>query len=181
MAGAGKLTPAIDWPRYLEMMGVAGHDSVIIGEPSYFKELSRALGDVPLAVWRNYLRVRVVDDLAPYLNAEVVERAFDFNGRTITGTPRAPSRAGSAALTEVEGSIGDLLGKVYVARHFPPEAKARMDAARRQPARRVRRVGIDELDWMGPRDASARRTAKLAQLHGRRSAIRTSGSDYPGS
>ena len=100
-AGAGKLTPAIDWPRYLEMMGVAGHDSVIIGEPSYFKELSGALGDVPLAVWKDYLRVRVVDDLSPYLNAAVVERAFDFNGRTLTGTPQIRPRW-KRALTEVE-------------------------------------------------------------------------------
>ena len=96
LAGAGKLTPAIDWPRYLEMMGVADHDSVIVGEPSYFEELSRAFGDVPLAVWRDYLRVRVVDDLAPYLNAAVVERSFDFNGRTLHGHAARSGRAGSA-------------------------------------------------------------------------------------
>ena len=148
LAGAGKLTPAIDWPRYLEMMGVADHDSVIIGEPSYFKELSRAFGDVPLAVWRDYLRVRVVDDLAPYLNAAVVERAFDFNGRTITGTPQIRPRW-KRALGEAEASIGDMLGKAYVARHYPPAAKARMDQLVANLLAAFA-SSIDELEWMGP-------------------------------
>ena len=148
LAGAGKLTPAIDWPRYLEMMGVADHDSVIIGEPSYFKELSRAFGDVPLAVWRDYLRVRVVDDLAPYLNAAVVERSFDFNGRTITGTPQIRPRW-KRALGEAEASIGDMLGKAYVARHYPPAAKARMDQLVANLLAAFA-SSIDELEWMGP-------------------------------
>ena len=148
LAGAGKLTPAIDWPRYLEMMGVADHDSVIIGEPSYFKELSRAFGDVPLPVWRDYLRVRVVDDLAPYLNAAVVERSFDFNGRTITGTPQIRPRW-KRALGEAEASIGDMLGKAYVARHYPPAAKARMDQLVANLLAAFA-SSIDELEWMGP-------------------------------
>jgi predicted metalloendopeptidase len=148
LAGANKLTPAIDWPRYLELTGIAGHDSVIIGEPSYFKELSSALADVPLAVWRDYLRVRVVDDLAPYLNAAVVERAFDFHGRTITGTPQIRPRW-KRGLAETEAAIGDVLGKAYVARHYPPAAKARMD----QLVANLRAAfasSIDELEWMGP-------------------------------
>jgi putative endopeptidase len=148
LAGAAKLTPAIDWPRYLEMMGVAGHDSVIIGEPSYFKALSGALADVPLATWKDYLRVRVVDELAPYLNAAVVERAFDFNGRTLTGTPQLRPRW-KRGLAETESAIGDMLGKAYVARHFPPAAKARMDQLIAN-LRAAFASSIDELDWMGP-------------------------------
>jgi putative endopeptidase len=148
LAGAGKLTPAIAWPRYLEMMGVAGHDSVIIGEPSYFRELSSALGDVPLPVWKNYLRVRVADDLAPYLNAAMVGFAFDFNGRTVTGTPEIRPRW-KRGLTETEKAIGDMLGKAYVARHFPPAAKARMDRLIAN-LRAAFAASIDEIDWMGP-------------------------------
>ena len=148
LAGARKLTPAIDWPRYLEMMGVANHDSVIIGEPSYFKELSRALGDVPLPVWKDYLRVRVADDLAPYLNAAMVGFAFDFNGRTLTGTPEIRPRW-KRGLAETEAAIGDMLGKAYVARHFPPAAKARMDELIAN-LRTAFASSIDELEWMGP-------------------------------
>jgi len=148
LAGARKLTPAIDWPAYLELMGIAGHDSVIIGEPSYFKELSNALRTAPLAVWRNYLRVRVADELAPYLNAAMVEFAFDFNGRTVTGTPQIRPRW-KRGLAEAEEAIGDMLGKAYVARHYPPAAKARMD----QLVANLRAAfasSIDELEWMGP-------------------------------
>jgi predicted metalloendopeptidase len=148
LAGASRLTPAVAWPRYLEMLGVAAHDSVIIGEPSYFEELSRALRSESLAVWRDYLRVRVADDLAPYLNAAVVERAFDFHGRTISGTPQLRPRW-KRALSEEEAVIGDMLGKAYVARHFPPAAKVRMD----QLVGNLRAAfasSIDELDWMSP-------------------------------
>ena len=148
LAGAGKLTPAIGWPRYLEMMGVAGHDSVIIGEPSYFRELSSALGDVALPVWKNYLRVRVADDLAPYLNAAMVGFGFDFHGRTVTGTPEIRPRW-KRGLTETEKAIGDMLGKAYVARHFPPAAKARMDRLIAN-LRGAFATSIDELAWMGP-------------------------------
>jgi putative endopeptidase len=148
LAGAGKLTPAIDWPTYLELMGIAGHDSVIIGEPSYFKELSAAVRDVPLAVWRNYLRVRVADEIAPYLNAAMVDLAFDFNGRTITGTPEIRPRW-KRGLAETEASIGDMLGKAYVARHYPPTAKARMDELVAN-LRAAFASSIDELEWMGP-------------------------------
>ncbi len=160
LAGAAKLTPAIDWPRYLEMTGIAEHDSVIIGEPSYFKELSRALAEVPLDVWRDYLRARVIDDLAPYLNAELVDRAFDFNGRTITGTPELRPRW-KRALGETEAGIGDMLGKAYVARHFPPEAKVRMDELIANLLEAFA-SSIDELEWMGP---ETRREAH-AKLHG---------------
>ena len=148
LAGARKLTPAIDWPAYLELMGIAGHDSVIIGEPSYFQELSNALRNAPLAVWRNYLRVRVADELAPYLNAAMVEFAFDFNGRTLTGTPQIRPRW-KRGLAATEAAIGDMLGKAYVARHYPPAAKARMD----QLVANLRAAfasSIDELEWMGP-------------------------------
>ena len=153
LAGAKKLVPAIDWPRYLELMGVAGHDSVIIGEPSYFGALSKALEDVPLPVWKDYLRVRLTDDLAPYLDAATVELAFDFNGRTITGTPQLRPRW-KRGLGETEAAIGDLLGKAYVSRHFPPAAKARMDALIRNLLAAFA-TSIDELDWMGPETRQA--------------------------
>jgi len=159
-AGATQATPGINWTRYLAGMGIAGHDQVILGQPSFFKDVGKALNDVPLATWRDYLQVRAIDAYAPFLTDAVVQRHFAFYGRTLSGTPELEPRW-KRGLEHTEGAIGDLLGKVYVAKHFPPQAKQRMDAL---VANLLKAFGasIDELEWMGPqtrREAHAKLAA----------------------
>ena len=153
VAGAEKLTPGLDWSAWLAGMGAASHDQIIVGQPSYFKELGKAMGDVPLATWKDYLTLRVIDTFSPYLGAAFVDEQFDFYGRTLSGVPQLKPRW-KRALGELEGSVGDLLGKEYVARHFPPEAKRRMDAL---VANLLKAFdgGIGQLDWMGPETRKA--------------------------
>ncbi|RPI13847.1 MAG: M13 family peptidase [Lysobacterales bacterium] len=148
VAGATKASPGLDWNRYFERVGIRSHDHLIVGQPSYFADLGKALGDVPLETWRDYLKIRVVDSFAPYLDAKMVERNFDFYGRTLSGTPELRPRW-KRGLAETETAMGDLLGKTYVERHFPPQAKKRMDEL---VANLTKAFGlsIDELEWMGP-------------------------------
>ncbi len=158
-AGASKATPGIDWARYLASAGAPGHDHLILRQPSYVVEVGKALRDVPLATWKDYLQVRVIDAYAPYLGDAMVQRHFDFYGRTLSGTPQMLPRW-KRGLEETEGAIGDLLGKVYVERHFPPQAKQRMDEL---VTNLLRAFGssIDELEWMGP-ETRREAHAKLA-------------------
>jgi predicted metalloendopeptidase len=148
LAAAAKQTPGIDWTRLFAAMGIKGHDHLIVGQPSFFAELGKALGDVPLETWQDYLRLRLVDDFSPYLSKAFVDENFDFYGRTLTGTPELKPRW-KRGLAETEAAMGDLLGKEYVARHFPPEAKRRMDALVANLLKAFA-VSIDELEWMGP-------------------------------
>lgn len=148
VAGASKVTPGLDWGAFLEGIGIRGHDHLIIGQPSFFADLGKALEDVPLATWRDYLQVRTVDSFAPYLNAALVQKHFDFYGRTLSGTPELKPRW-KRGLAESQAAMGDLLGKLYVAKHFPPQAKQRMD----QLVANLLRAfdsSIDELAWMSP-------------------------------
>jgi putative endopeptidase len=147
VAAATRATPGIDWARYLDALGAAGHDHLVIGEPSYFVELGRMLAEVPLVTWKDYLQVRAIDAHAPYLGDALVQKHFDFHGRTLSGTPEIRPRW-QRGLAETEAALGDLLGKAYVARHFPPLAKRRMDAL---VANLLESFGssIDELEWMG--------------------------------
>jgi predicted metalloendopeptidase len=148
VAGATKATPGLDWGAFLTGVGIRGHDQVIVGQPSYFEDLGRALTDEPLETWRDYLQVRAVDGFAPYLNAALVEKHFDFYGRTLSGTPDLKPRW-KRGLAETEAAMGDLLGKVYVSKHFPPQAKERMD----QLVANLLKAfdsSIDELAWMSP-------------------------------
>jgi predicted metalloendopeptidase len=147
VAGAGKATPGIDWSGWLAAVGIA-NDQLIVGQPSYFVELGKALGGAPLATWKDYLSLRVIDAFSPYLSNAFVQEHFDFYGRTLTGTPELKPRW-KRGLAETEAAMGDLLGKVYVARHFPPEAKHRMDELVANLLKAYA-VSIDELDWMGP-------------------------------
>jgi predicted metalloendopeptidase len=147
VAGAMQATPGVDWAAWLESMGIR-HDQLIVGQPSYFKELGKALNDVPLATWRDYLKLRVIDDFSPYLSQAFVDEHFDFYGRTLSGTPQLKPRW-KRGLDQTETSMGDLLGKEYVKRHFPPEAKQRMDALVANLLKAFE-VSIDELEWMGP-------------------------------
>jgi predicted metalloendopeptidase len=159
LAGAAKATPGLDWTRYFAGLGIKAHDQLVVGQPSYFAEVGRALEDVPLATWKDYLQVRVIDAHAPYLNDALVQKHFDFYGRTLSGTPELKPRW-KRGLAETEAAIGDLLGKAYVARHFPPQAKQRMDAL---VANLLKSFGtsIDELEWMGP-ETRREAHAKLA-------------------
>jgi putative endopeptidase len=147
VAGAMKATPGIDWAHWLDAMGIQ-HDQLIVGQPSYFRDLGKALGEVPLGTWKDYLKLRVIDDFSPYLSKAFVEENFDFYGRTLSGTPQLKPRW-KRGLDETENAMGDLLGKEYVKRHFPPEAKQRMDALVANLIKAFA-VSIDELDWMGP-------------------------------
>jgi predicted metalloendopeptidase len=121
---------------------------VVLCQPDYFKAVGKALQDVPLATWKDYLLLRTLDAYSPYLSKAFVDENFDFYARTLTGTPELKPRW-KRALDDMEVSVGDLLGKEYVKRHFPPEAKARMDELVHNLLKAFS-TGIDELDWMGP-------------------------------
>jgi len=165
LAGAAEATPGLDWARLLAQAGITGHDHIVLGQPSYFVDVGKALGDVPLDTWKDYLQVRAIDAYAPYLNDALVQRHFDFYGRTLSGTPALKPRW-KRGLDETENAMGDLLGKAYVARHFPPEAKSRMDELVAN-LRKAFGTSIDELQWMGPetrREAHAKLAAFTVKI-----------------
>jgi len=145
---AEKTTPGIDWSAWLDQMTLAGTKQFVLAQPDYFEAVGKAVAEVPLATWKDYLTLRALDAYSPYLSKAFVDENFDFYSRTLSGIPQLKPRW-KRALAELEGSTGDLLGKEYVKRHFPPEAKARMDELVANLLKAFD-VSIDELEWMGP-------------------------------
>jgi putative endopeptidase len=145
---AEKATPGIDWSEWFAGMGIAGTQQFVLAQPDYFKAVGKAIQQESLATWRDYLTLRTIDSFSPYLSAAFVQENFDFYARTLSGTPELKPRW-KRALGELEMSAGDLLGKEYVKRHFPPEAKQRMDVLVANLLKAFD-ASIDELDWMGP-------------------------------
>jgi predicted metalloendopeptidase len=145
---AEQATPGIDWSQWLTGMTLPGTGQLVLTQKDYFQEVGKTLADVPLATWQDYLVLRTIDAYSPYLSKAFVDENFDFYQRTLSGTPEIKPRW-KRALAEIESSTGDLLGKEYVKRHFPPEAKVRMDALVGNLLRAFD-TSIDELEWMGP-------------------------------
>jgi predicted metalloendopeptidase len=148
VAEAEQATPGIKWSTWLTQMGLPGSGQMVLSQQDYFQEVGKAIDDVPLATWRDYLTLRAIDSYSPYLSQAFVDANFDFYQRTLSGTPQLKPRW-KRALAEVENSTGDLLGKEYVKRHFPPEAKQRMDGLVANLLKAFD-ASIDELEWMGP-------------------------------
>ncbi len=149
VADLPKLAPHIDWKRYLAAAGVAGKvDSIVIGQPTYFKGLDALVAQVPMSTWRAYVNTHYLHAFAPYLTHDFVDTRFAFVGTTLRGTPENRPRW-QRGVRLVEQSIGEGLGRLYVAAYFPPESKVRMDRLV-QNLLAAYKVSIDGLDWMSP-------------------------------
>jgi putative endopeptidase len=156
------LMPGYDWPRYARSAGIeAKVDSVIVSEPSYFKALAKVMTGTPLPVWKAYFKWRVLSASAPYLSKAFVDERFAFTGGVLRGVPENQPRW-KRGVALLDGSIGEALGKLYVAKYFPPQNKARMQALVRNLLEAYRR-DIDTLDWMSA-ETKVGAQAKLAKM-----------------
>jgi len=131
---------------------------LVVRQPDYVRTFAGLWASEPLADWQAWASWRVLRSRAPYLNAAIVEEAFDFNGRTLSGTQENRERW-KRGVSLVQDLLGEVVGKLYVAQHFPPEAKQRMQVLVENLQEAYRR-NIAELEWMG---ADTRRAA-LAKL-----------------
>ena len=153
-----ELTPGFDWDAWFSALGDKGIGEVIVREPGYFGAMAEAVDAVPLADWKAWLKWNVLRAYSPFLSKAFADESFDFYGRTLTGAPenRARWKRGVAL---VEGSLGEAVGKLYVAEHFPPAAKGRMQALVKNLIEAYRR-DIKDLDWMSS-ETKAKALAKL--------------------
>jgi predicted metalloendopeptidase len=149
LADLAGLAPGYDWHRYLADTGVDGKVAyLIVSQPSYVKEFAHILADTPLPVWKSYFRWRLLSDYARFLSRAYVDQHFAFYGTALQGVPQNRPRW-QRGLILVDGSIGEALGKLYVAQNFPPQSKSRAEELVKNLLEAYRR-DIDRLDWMGP-------------------------------
>ncbi|WP_112246189.1 M13 family metallopeptidase [Kribbella monticola] len=149
-AGLDELTPGFDWSVWLAGAGVpeSAFASLIVREPSYLTAAASALQELDLEDWKVWLSWRIVHSAAPLLSKAFVDENFAFYGRVLTGAPELRARW-KRGLGVVESALGEALGQLYVAEHFPPVAKARMVelVANLVEAYRQR---INAVEWMSP-------------------------------
>ena len=141
-----KLAPNLNWSFYLEEAGLANEEYFVVSEKSYFSDFSNLFKLTPLEDWKLYLKWKLINSSAGSLNAEIDKQNFAFYGRILNGTPIQEERwkRGTALIS---GVLGEVVGKIYVERHFQPEAKDRMIELV-ENLRAAYKEAIIDLDWM---------------------------------
>ena len=146
LAELDALAPGIDWKAFFEASRLPERDAYIVMQPSFFAAAHGIITGTPVETWRDYLRFQTLSAYAPVLSADYFSAWFDMFLKGLQGVEE-PKPRWKRAIASINGNMGELLGQLYVERHFKPEAKARMQelidnliAAYRQ--------SITELDWM---------------------------------
>jgi len=155
------LMPNFDWSAYLDGLMLSDLDEMIVIMSDYMTALDGIIQETDLDTWKTYLKWNAVNTAAANLNADLDEQNFDFYNRTLSGTPEQQEmwrRASNA----VSGTLGEVVGKVYVKKHFPPEAKERMEELVHNLILAYEK-SIKELDWMGE-ETKAQALDKLSKF-----------------
>jgi putative endopeptidase len=119
------MAPHIDWAEYFKHKQLPQDVDMNVDQPKFMRELDRQMHEVPLADWRAYLKWHLLNSSASSLSAAFVEEDFAFNGKYLSGTTEMKPRW-KRCVESTDQLFGEALGKKYVEKYFPPEAKARM-------------------------------------------------------
>jgi putative endopeptidase len=143
------VTPSIDWTRYVRAVDAPQFDRINVAHPKYYAELDRQLKTTPIAEWRDYLRFRITDAMAPYLSKAFDDAEFEFRGRTLSGRKQQHPRE-RRCVSWTDDLLGEPLGQVYAERHFTPATKARA-LEMIENLRTALRSNIGTVGWMDPK------------------------------
>lgn len=155
-----KKAPGIDWAAFLGAVGLDGQgNAFLVSQPSAIAGSAKVIAETPLPVLKDYLWARTMDDAAPLLSKAFVDAHFAFHGTALDGTPQIRERW-KRGVALVKNDLGEVVGKEYVARYFPPEAKAEADKLVRNVIQAMD-DRLASLTWMAP-ETKVKARAKLA-------------------
>jgi putative endopeptidase len=124
VADLKKATPSVNWNAYFTGIGLAKVDTVIVTQPRYMEALEKIFAEKKVAEWKSYLRWTVLNKATSQLTTDIENANFDFYGKTLTGALKQRPRE-EMALQVINGATGEALGKLYVEKLFPAEAKVK--------------------------------------------------------
>ena len=142
-----KLTPNFDWTMYYREQSVRAGD-LNVDEPKFLEEFNRLLTGAPVTDWQTYLKWHLLNSAAPSLADAFVQADFAFNGAYLSGAKEIKPRW-KRCVEATDRLLGEALGKKYVEKYFPPEAKARMQEMVKN-LRAAMKETIEGLEWMSP-------------------------------
>ncbi|MEO8698929.1 MAG: M13 family metallopeptidase [Kofleriaceae bacterium] len=159
VAQLSQKAPGVDWKLWLQDTGLGGEKFVNVNQPGPVAAIAKLATSQPLAVWKDYLTLRLLADTSDYLPKKFVDTSFEMYGKTLSGTPQIKDRW-KRGVDEVTGALGEAVGKLYVDKYFNAATKAQAD---KLVGNLLTAMGqrLDALTWMT--DATkAKAKAKLA-------------------
>jgi len=161
IADLKKNTPSIQWDKYFTGIGMTKLDTVNVAQPRYMIALEKTFAEKKVEAWKEYLKWSVLNRSASVLSTDIENANFDFYGKTLTGALKQRPRE-EVALQVVNGTTGEALGKLYVEKLFPAEAK---EKAKNMIANVMRAYEnrINALPWMSA-ETKSKAIEKLNKL-----------------
>ena len=153
--------PGFDWRAFLEGADLGRLTRVVLQENTAIPKIAGIFARTPVETLKAWQAFTIVDQAAPYLSSPFVQAHFEFRQKSLQGQPEQRARW-KRGVTLVDSQMGEALGKLYVARYFPPESKAKM-LELVSGVREAMKVRIEKLDWMSPA-TKARALDKLAKF-----------------
>jgi len=162
IAQLNSLTPGINWNNLFTALELKPVDTVIVGQPEYYRAVDKAIHTFSVDDWKAYLRLKLITANAPYLNNAVAEENFRFTGKVLRGQKEQLPRWKRVLDTE-NGIMGELLGQLFVKEYFSERSKARY-VAMVEAMRQTYREHIEKLDWMSA-ETKQKAIIKLNAIH----------------
>ena len=153
-----KTTEGINWREVMTDLKIKKEDTILVNNPAFFKEVAGMMKTVSVDDWKTYLRWNILKAAAPYLSKNFVDASFAFTQVVSGQRTQTPRWERMSLLTD--GSVGELLGQLYVKKYFTPDAKIRMQELVGN-LRKAFAVRINKLDWMSDK-TKIKALAKLA-------------------
>lgn len=154
------------WKGLLKQAQIPEVEEINVMTPPFFEKFSEIFKETSVETWQAYLRFKIVDMAAPYLSKEFEDAHFELYSKTLGGIPQQKPRWKKAVDTisgrRGKGTLGEMVGKIYVERHFPEQAKKRMDELVKNLLAAFDQ-GIDELEWMSDKTKAAAKE-KLSKI-----------------
>ncbi|HYM76557.1 MAG TPA: M13 family metallopeptidase [Candidatus Dormibacteraeota bacterium] len=157
-----EMAPHVDWAGYFKHKQLPTDVDINVDQPKFLQEVDRQMGQTSLADWKIYLKWQLLDSVASDLSAPFVDEEFGFNGQYLAGVKELKPRWKRCA-ESTDRLFGEALGKQYVEKYFPPEAKARMQ----QMVRNLLAAMRDDIlsrPWMSD-DTKEKAMAKIATFN----------------
>ncbi|MGB2685321.1 MAG: M13 family metallopeptidase [Olleya sp.] len=148
IAEVQKMVPAVNWKNFISGIGVKQLDTVIIGDLGYFNRLQEVLADGNVSDWKAYLKWQTFNSAAGYLSTDIETANWEFYGKELNGSKAQRPRE-ERALGALNGTVGEALGKLYVDKKFPAEAKVKAKKMIENVILAFEHR-INKLDWMSP-------------------------------
>ncbi len=159
VAELSAMAPGFDWKAFFGAADLSKVDRVIVGAKTAVPKIAALYAQTPVETLKAYQAFHLANAAAPDLSSDFVDANFDFQGKTLAGQPALAARWKRGVRT-VSGGFGEAIGQVYVARYFPPQSKAQMEALV-DNLKTAYRGRIQALAWMSP-DTKAKALQKLA-------------------